>query len=392
VTGVDGALLVLRLGVLLGGAALVVRTVLSAIRTFVLPRGGIDAITGLVFRAVGAVSAMLAPAGRSHAERDRVYAYYAPVSLLILPAAWLAILWAAYGAMFWAVGVASVPDAFRLSGSSLLTLGSATSSLPTATVLEFSEAGVGLLLLALLISYLPTIYGAFSRRELLVNLLEVRADSPPSAVVMLTRFHRLHGLDALHEQWVRWEEWFSELEETHRSLPVLVHYRSQQADHSWVNAAGAIMDTAALTRAVIDIPMDVQADLTIRAGYLAIRRIADVFGIQYDPNPAPTDHISIERAQFDRACEVLASAGVPLKADRDQAWRDFNGWRVNYDAGLRGLERLTLAPASWWDGPMESAYATDEPASPDPPPAPRSLQGLAEPGPSPTISSRESAG
>ena len=52
--------------------------------------------------------------------------------------------------------------------------------------------------------------------------------------------------------------------------------------------------------------------------------------------------------------------------DRDQAWRDFNGWRVNYDAPLRGLERLTMAPAPWWDRPMRSAYETDEPIGDEP--------------------------
>jgi len=213
----------------------------------------------------------------------------------------------------------------------------------------------------MLIAYLPTIYGAFSRRELLVNLLEVRADSPPSAVVMLTRFQRLHGLDALHAMWEQWEPWFSELEETHTSLPILVFYRSQQANHSWVNAAGAIMDTAALTRSAVDTPLDVQADLTIRAGYLAVRRIADYFNVAYDHSPRQDDPTSISRAQFQAACAVLEAAGVPLKADRERAWLDFNGWRVNYDAPLRALERIALAPPSWWERPMASAYVTDEP-------------------------------
>ena len=343
------------------GLAVVARTVFGAIRTIVLPRGSNDGVTRLVFLVTGWAFARLAGPGQPYRHRDRVLAYYAPISLIVLPAVWLVLVWLGYAGMYWAIGTGSVGETLRLSGSSLLTLGSVTSGLPLATALEFSEAAVGLLLLALLISYLPTIYSAFSRRELLVNMLEVRADSPPSAVVMLTRFHRLHGLDALHEQWVRWEQWFSELEETHSSLPVLVFYRSQQPDHSWVNAAGAVMDSAALTRAAVDIPMDVQADLAIRAGYLALRRIADFFYIRYDPEPRPTDPISIDRPRFDRALDVLASAGIPLRADRDQAWRDFSGWRVNYDTVLRALEQLTTAPVSWWERPMASAYVTDEP-------------------------------
>ncbi len=67
------------------------------------------------------------------------------------------------------------------------------------------------------------------------------------------------------------------------------------------------------------------------------------------------------REKFEMALDVIARAGVPLVTDREQAWLDFNGWRVNYDAPLRGLETLTVAPTPWWDRPMRSAWATDEP-------------------------------
>ena len=49
-------------------------------------------------------------------------------------------------------------------------------------------------------------------------------------------------------------------------------------------------------------------------------------------------------------CERLQSAGVPLKPNRDQAWRDFAGWRVNYDTTLRILAGLTMAPDAPWSG------------------------------------------
>ena len=109
--------------------------------------------------------------------------------------------------------------------------------------------------------------------------------------------------------------------------------------------------------------MDVRADVMIRAGYLAVRRIAGTFGIVSDANPAPDRPTSIGRDRFDAALGVLAGAGVPIVVDRDQAWRDFNGWRVNYDQALRGLERLTVAPEPWWDRPMRSAWVTDEPVA-----------------------------
>jgi hypothetical protein len=342
------------------GWFIVARTVLSAVRTFVVPRGDNDPLTRFAFRAIRKVFTLIAPPSRPYEFRDRVMAYYGPIALILLPAYWLVLLAFGFAAMFWALGDTPI-EAFVVSGSSLLTLGFERPDVPFGSVLAFIEAAIGLALMALLISYLPTIYSAFSRRELLVSLLEVRADSPPSPVVMITRMHRLAGLDALHEMWERWEQWFAELEETHSSLPVLVFYRSQQNDHSWVNAAGAMLDSAAIVRSSVAIQPDVQSDLMIRAGYLALRRIADYFNIPYDPHPAPTDATSIDRARFDEALNVMERAGVPIVADRDQAWRDFNGWRVNYDAVLRGLERLAMAPTPWWDRPIYSAWLTDEP-------------------------------
>jgi hypothetical protein len=342
------------------GVFLIVRTVLSAVRTFVVPRGDNDPLSRLAFRAIRKVFELIAPPSRPYEFRDRIMAYYGPFALVLLPVWWLVLLIAGFAAIFWSMGLPPT-DALEVPCSSLLTLGFLRPAVPGGDFISFAEAAIGLALVALLVSYLPTIYGAFSRRELLVTMLEVRADAPPSPVVILTRMDRLAGLDALHDMWVRWEQWFADVEESHSSLPVLVFYRSQQPQQSWVNAAGAILDTAAIVRSSVDVPMDVQADLSIRAGYLALRRIATFFRIPFDANPQATDPISIERAKFDRALDVLARAGVPVVVDRDQAWRDFAGWRVNYDAVLRALERLTMAPAPWWDRPMHSAWVTDEP-------------------------------
>jgi len=359
----------IRLAAFAAGVFVVARTMLGAIRAFVLTRGSNDPLIRVFFLAVLRAFRLLAHQRKGYAWQDRILAYYPPVSLVLLPIYWITLVGLGYTLIFWALGAGSLPDSFRVSGSSVLTLGFASSSVPGASLAAFTEAALGLILIALLISYLPTIYGAFSRRELLVNLLEVRADSPPSAVVMLTRIHRLRGLGALHEMWERWEPWFAELEETHTSLPILVFYRSQQADHSWVNAAEAIMDTAALTRSIVDIPLDVQADLTIRAGYLAVRRIADYFFVRYDPHPPQDAPTSISRELFEQVCNVLAADGVPLKADRDRAFLDFNGWRVNYDQPVVALARMTTAPPSWWTRPKVSAYATDEPTRDQTPPS-----------------------
>jgi hypothetical protein len=338
----------LRLAIIVLGALLVGATLRSAVRTFILPRAANTLIARWVFRAVGALFRRRAARASSYEARDRAMELYAPIALLVLPAVWLALVGLGYMAMYMGLGIGSLEQAFALSGSSLLTLGTTAPSGWLVTLLTFSEAAIGLALVALLIAYLPTMYSAFSRREAAVAMLEVRAGSPPSALTMLERYHRLERLDKLGEVWSSWESWFADLEESHTSLAALVYFRSPQPQRSWVTAAGAVLDGAALTASTLDIPRNVQADLCIRAGYLALRQIAAFFEISFNPDPKPEDPISIQQAEFDAAYDHLARLGLPLKADRGQAWRDFAGWRVNYDGVLLALARLTMAPYAPW--------------------------------------------
>lgn len=338
------------------GVALVLLTLLSIIRTLVLPRSAPDELSRLVFVAVRSLFALRLHGVSDYLTRDRVMAYFAPLGLLILAVSWLLLVAAGYTLLYWALDVRPLAAAITLSGSSLLTLGFATNPNLFITLLVFSEGTLGLILVALFIAYLPTIYTAFSRRETAVCLLEVRAGLPPSAITMIERFHRIGKLDRISEQWIAWENWFADIEESHTSLAILSFFRSPQPERSWITAAGAVLDTAALVNSTLDVPHDPQADLCIRAGYLALRRIADFFSIPYEPDPAPDQAISITRAEFDAVYERLAEQNIPLKLNREQAWRDFAGWRVNYDTVLLALAGLTMAPIAPWSSDRSVAY------------------------------------
>ncbi len=338
----------LRIVAVIAGTALVVIAMGSAIKTVVLPRASVSYVTRWVFVGLGLVFRVIAHPSLAQRKRDRRLAWYSPVGLLLSLATWLTLVLAGFVLIFWGVEDLSAKDAFDLSGSSLFTLGTTRPVTTWGFGLTFIEAALGLVLLALLITYLPSIYSAFSRRELGVTALEIRAGSPPSGSELIWRFWMLERTEHLNGVWVEWERWFVDVEETHTSLPAVVFFRSPQMEHHWVTAAGAVLDGAALVVSTVDIERDVQAEFCMRAGYLSLRRIADFFRLPYDPDPAPTDPISIQRAEWDAEIDRLAEAGVPIKADRDQAWRDFSGWRVNYDTVLLGLARLTGAPTALW--------------------------------------------
>ncbi len=326
-----------------------VMTIFSALSTFVLTRAARSQLNRIVFGIMRRMFEFILKFFRDYEQRDRIMAYYSPISLIMLVPVWYVLILSGYAAMYWALGVGDWYADFRYSGSSLLTLGFATSDVPVVTMLSFSEALLGLIMVALLMAYLPTMYSAFSRREQAVSMLEVRAGNPPSALEMLLRFNRIHGLDKLSDYWKTWEAWFADIEESHTTLPALVFFRSPRSDNSWITASGAVLDAAAITQSAVDIPADASASLSIRAGYLALRRIADYFDIPNPQNPQyPKDPISIKREEFDELLSKLEKAGVPLKADREQAWKDFAGWRVNYDRVLLVLCTLVMAPQAPW--------------------------------------------
>ncbi|HET9249768.1 MAG TPA: hypothetical protein VFP13_07515 [Actinomycetota bacterium] len=330
------------------GAVLVAGAIGSAVKTVVLPRATPSRITRSVFIALRWVFRLIARPRMDYRRRDRRLGAYAPVALIATLVTWLTLVLLGFTLIFWAIEQSGWLDALELSGSSLFTLGFSGPEHVITTVLIFVEAALGLFLLALLITYLPTLYGAFSRREVGITALEVRAGSPPSALEMIWRYWRLERLPEIHEVWAEWERWFVDVEETHTSYPALAFFRSSHPDNSWVTAAGAVLDGAALVLSSVEVRRDVKAEFCIRSGYLCLRAIADFFQIPYDPDPDPEDPISIRRDEWETLLMHLEEAGVPLKADREQAWRDFAGWRVNYDTVLIALASLTEAPPALW--------------------------------------------
>jgi hypothetical protein len=340
--------IVLRILLFVAGAVLVGFTIRSIVRTFVVPRALQAHLSRAVFVEVRRIFRVWASDRHDYARRDRVMALYAPVALLVLLMVWVVIVLAGYTAMFFALGDVSTLEAFTLAGSSMLTLGFIHPPSDAGVFLAITAAGVGLVVLALFITYLPSLYGGFQRRERGVSKLEVRAGQPASGVYLIALAWTVGQLENLRALWAEWEDWFTDVDESHSSFPALVFFRSPHPDQSWIIAAGAILDGASLFVSTVETPRQPEPEFMIRAGYLCLRHLAEFFNIRIDHDPRPEDPISITRAEYDQAVERLADAGVPLKRDRDQCWRDFAGWRVNYDVALVALARLSMAPIAPW--------------------------------------------
>jgi hypothetical protein len=344
--------LILRGAVVVASVVLVVLTVSAAIRSFVLPRNESVLLNSWLFQALRLVFDWLAGWASTYARRDRVLALYAPVSLVALPIFWLSLLSVAYAGIFWGLDEGSWSRCYRISASSLLTIGADEPSRGlVASAFSYSEAALGLLLLTLLLSYLPTIYQSFARRELVVARLELRAGSPGSVTELVIWLHRTRGLTDDYQQWQRWEEWFVEIEESHTSLPILSFFRSPQPGRSWVTAAGIILDACAVIFSLVEQPVNPHTEVCFKAGCLALNRVYRFFLERVHTTPArqfrhlhspATDEPG--RAEFDSARAQLAAAGLPVRADHAAAWQQYQTLRGRYQEALLFLTQLTFAP------------------------------------------------
>ena len=224
------------------------------------------------------------------------------------------------------------------------------------TVIDYVAAASGLIVVALQIGYLPTLYGAFNRRETEVTLLSSRAGAPAWGPEILAR--TLWGISegdtgpVLGDLFRSWERWSAELAESHTTYVVLVRLRSPRPLSHWLTALLAVMDAAALHLAIAPArEPKLPARLLLRMGFTALEQIARAVGIAVPQEADPDAPISISYEQFQDAVEELRRLGYPVERTSEQAWPHFRGWRANYDIAALGLARELDAPPAMWSGP-----------------------------------------
>ena len=160
------------------GGALLVLTVGSILRNLVVPRGLESVLVRVLWRGFRWVLDLIARPFRSYLVRDKVLAWLAPLVLIATLLWWLFTLFLAYGLLLHAFSTLSLSSALREAGSSLFTLGFASTARGQLTAIDFLAAVTGPLVVALQIAYLPTLYAAYNRRETEVTLLLSRAGEP----------------------------------------------------------------------------------------------------------------------------------------------------------------------------------------------------------------------
>jgi hypothetical protein len=244
---------------------------------------------------------------------------FGPLSLFGMMVLWATGLIVGFALLHWSLGSAlsfarDVEGSFTaylyFSGTTFFTLGYGD-MVPTGAfgrALSVAEAGIGFGFLAVVISYLPVLYQAFSRRETTISLLDARAGSPPTAGELLCRLGEARGLAQIRPLLVEWERWAAEMLESHLSFPVLRYYRSQHDNQSWLGALTTILDTAALLITTVKGSDGHQARLT----FAMARHAAVDLGLVSQIHPLPPEPERLRTADFVQLQESLRHAGFEL--------------------------------------------------------------------------------
>jgi hypothetical protein len=312
----------MRTAAVLVGIALVALTLIDAFEVMVLPRRVTRRFrpTRLFYRSTWPPWAWIGRRIQHPPRREGFLDIFGPASLLALFFLWAVMILAGFALVQWGANdplrgqereLIDIWSYFYLSGVTLFTLGygDVVPVSPLGRVLSAAESGLGLAFLAGIISYLPTLFQAFSTREIAITLLDARAGSPPSPVEALIRARRSPHPETLNAFLQDWERWAADTMESHLSFPVLAYYRSQHDNQSWIAALTTTLDVSALLLSTVAGPYRYQAQLTFAMARHAAVDLALIFGAK--PRPPEPDRLPHEA--FLQLRSALLAAQIELE-------------------------------------------------------------------------------
>jgi len=338
------------------GIVIILAILLDAFETIVLPRKVQRSfrLTSVFYRNTWPSWARVARHIRRTSLRESFLGYFGPLSLILLLGLWASGLIFGFALVQFGLGehvqLAGEKITFGTllyhSGETFFTLGygDVTPNNGAARALAVMESGTGFAFLAVVIGYLPVVYSSFSAREIEISLLDARAGSPPTAAEFLGRLGCCPDQTVLDNIFRDWERWSAELLASNISYPVLVFFRSQHSNQSWLAALTTMLDVTSLLMVGVDGLHNEQAKLTFAIARHAMVDLAQVINARYDPHYPNR----LKSEDFTQLRKALAQAGVTL-SDADNAEEKLAKLRLLYEPYADALaRRLFLTVPPWY--------------------------------------------
>ena len=335
------------------GVALVVTVLADMVNTLVTTQTaqGRWWLTRRVYTIAWKVIRRIAEALGEGPARERLLGTFAPVSVLALLVVWVVQQVLGFALIWWAVGGVSGASGFGdyvyYSGVVYFTLGFGE-VVPAEIVPRLgtlAEAFAGVLTTALVIGYLPALYGAYSERERKLMTLDDGSEGRITPTNLLLARAPDAELDDILPFFGEWEEWIAGIIETHSTFPMLTLFRSKDPGQHWITALGLVTD-AALQCQLIE-------GAENRAPYWMVRRAIRLFDqltVDADLSEyvARFDEIySGDNTLFRQLYDDLAAHGFDV-IPFDEAGPAIRDLRRRYDAALEYLIDELLAPRGFW--------------------------------------------
>ncbi|HEY1621592.1 MAG TPA: hypothetical protein VGG25_28465 [Streptosporangiaceae bacterium] len=339
------------------GLLIVLTSARSVIGTLIVPRPVASWLTRKVDQLVGAAFRTATARIGDYKRRDRVLSGEVAAVLICQILVWLLMFFFGFALMFWPFAHEGITEAFATAGPALWQIGAEQArGAPERTILDFASL-TGIITVTLQISYLPTLYAEFNRRETEVALLNARAGTPSWGPELLARTHYALGsgvstIHTLPQIYADWERWAADVTESHTTYLPLVRFRSPRPLSSWVTALLAVLDSAALFLALSpERAPEVPARLCLRSGFLCFNEIARAMRLPVPESPDSQAGIAVTYEEFLDAVARLRQVDFPIERDPADAWPDFVGWRVNYEDAAYAIARAVDVVPALWSGP-----------------------------------------
>ena len=342
------------------GALLIVATLLDVFQAVVTPRpvAGRLRISRLLTRRLWAVCRWLARRMTDARRREALLGNFGPAIVLTYLAVWLFLLILGYGLLVNALADQvrprpnSLATSIYVAGTSFFTIGFGdyVAMTPGARVLMLVAAATGLAVLALVVTFLFSLYGAFQRREVAVVTLEASAGAPPSGVSVLETHAQAGIVEELAGVFQRWQTAGAEILDSHLSYPVLAYFRSSHDNDSWISSLGAVLDATTLTLTTID---GTESPALQRVkGWAKLSRavlghcVEDM--VIYFGMPDDRD-AGVDLEDYREARARLEQAGYRLRPEAE-GWEAFRKQRAQYAGRVNALAYYWASPPAQWIG------------------------------------------
>lgn len=279
---------------------------------------------------------------RDGSSREDLLGTFAPLYFILLLGVWLAALTLSYGLILYGLRDEIRPEphdlgtAVYFAATSLLTIGYgdyvATEGAARVVSLFAGASGIGTVAVA--ITFLYAIIGAFQQRERFVVVLDARAGAPPSGVALIETYAALGIMPAFSTLFRESESWVADVLDSHLAYPILMGFRSSHKDESWVAALGALLDAAALLVTVVECEAAPrgEARLFLDVGMHLTHDLSAYFDLP------EVDVAATSLNQRERISARLTATGLKVRT-ADELWHQFDELRASYVRTLEGIGR-----------------------------------------------------